>query len=537
MKFILTPINPLNYLKTFQCLLTCSLALINLNSYPQRVFYSGTDVDKSASNFNVIGQVKNHIVVWEMNSTGDANSKVIIYDNRMHLINKVQTDILNKGNLLKFDFINCADSFQLIHQYISKKKYFCKRYIFDENGNLKNTDEIENASTENSWNAFNILSYQVLSSGNKQNFALLRAQQDTQKNVLEIDYKFFGYNKQTSNTQIVPYSFQNNIPDILLDDDNLLFLIGNNTVQNNRVSVYQINLLNNTIQNSIRDLQDGFLIGKITLATGLNRYLIYAEWKKDLDKQENGIFLWQLNKDLSDAKTDTVIKVSNQSYINEVNYFNLQSFFVNNDIHLFLFPGNYAIREFHSQPATSPALSAPLTQASLFSKPSGGVTNPFNGFVTALNSSATGELYGSNVNSSYNSPGNSATYFTQEPKPNFKNAKLISLKLDTSINVENFKTFTSKIEPDLISEINEAKVFESNSGFNILFPQEVSQKIKGLGYINLKSNYEFTYNRITLMHFKYELMLNGCVQLNKNAIIVPALTPSNHFVFLKIEFE
>ena len=105
------------------------------SGHAQKISYSEPRGIFDQTEFNIIGKVKDHIIVWEYFHRDYSTSKIIVYNNDLKLVNKVSVKLSRQFTVV--DFLNEKDSFDVIYQYVSGNKFFCKRMSFDENGNNK----------------------------------------------------------------------------------------------------------------------------------------------------------------------------------------------------------------------------------------------------------------------------------------------------------------------------------------------------------------------------------------------------------------
>lgn len=504
---------------------------LSTNCVSQNISYSERDRAEYSS-YHIIGQVKNHIIVWRYNNADNfqKSSEIIVYDLGMHILNKIKTKVLGDRAGQK-NFINNIDSFQVIFQSLVNTKVVYKQATYDENGNCLNVRTL-NCSND-------AKDYQFLSSSDGKSFALINTMGNDSLNFLKINYTFISSNANHSGFQIFPFNFKTSkIGNGLIDDNNLIFSTSENNDSSNQLTIFKLNLLTDSMINTIRPIQDGYLIGHtITINSLVNDYVVSARWAKT-GEDNSGIFLWRLNKDLSDKTMDTVIEKNedSSSIVFNTNNFSVDTYQNPKQTkNVFVFLNNVAtVKEGnffspqsasnYSQPQFNPSLTAPMANPS----------DNSNGVIK-------GVLYGSfNKVSNFQPSGpnnNTKISYIKSGKMESEKSKISILKLSTNNKILDKLTFDASIDKYVVSNITSAKVVTGANSFYILFNQPAGKNLETYGYIKANTaNLQYTYNHIILMNLKYKLLLGQGVQINDNTLIVPC--SQNEFIsFAKIVFE
>src|SRR3982751_1961036 len=109
---------------------TLLLVLTIIVSKAQALSYSENYISNTTPIY-IIGQVKNNIIVWSKESENYKKSVILIYDNRLKLIKKVTTDILQSDVDPSASFYNSVDSFYVAYQYKKGNKWEYRLAGFD----------------------------------------------------------------------------------------------------------------------------------------------------------------------------------------------------------------------------------------------------------------------------------------------------------------------------------------------------------------------------------------------------------------------
>ncbi len=519
--------------------ITCFMFWLPSNCISQNISYSEKE-HSGYANYHIIGQVKNHIIIWKYNSENPQTwSEIIVDDLDMHTLKRIKSEILEDGGLMQINFINNTDSFQVIFQNLVNKRIICKQATYDENGNCLNVRTLLNYKND-------VGNYQLISSPDSKSFALVNTMGNDSLNFLKINYTFVSSTSNRSGSQFFPFNFKTSkIGSAVIDSNNLIFLNSENTDSSNQLYVFKVNLLTDSVINTIRSVEDGYLVGHtITINSLINDYVISARWT-NTNENTNGIFLWKLNKDLSDQATDTVIEKNHDSssVVFDINNFSVDTYqsyrqtknlfvFLNNTT--FTPSGNYFLRQHHSSNSLnnsgnglspfSPDLTAPMANPS----------DNTNGIIK-------GVLYGSfNKVSNFQPSGpnnNISISHIKSDKIEPEKSKVSFLKLNTDNKILNKLTFDASIDKYVVSNITSAKVVTGENSFYILFNQVAGKKLETYGYIKANAaNLQYTYDHIILVKLKYKLLLDQSVQINDNTLIVPS-SQNDNIAFAKIVFN
>jgi len=164
----------MSYIKLILSVLAVSL--FTSSAFSQRIFYSEPDRDDTKrTNFDIIGKVGQHLLVFKNNRNDNA---VSVYDNEMKLIQKEDVNP-KKERWINVDFIPYSDFTWMIYQYQQKSIVYCMAVRLDENGK-RMTEPIELDTTRIGWAADNKI-YTTVFSDDKQQVMIFKINSRNQK--------------------------------------------------------------------------------------------------------------------------------------------------------------------------------------------------------------------------------------------------------------------------------------------------------------------------------------------------------------------
>lgn len=490
------------------------LILFNSGINGQNFYYSNPENKGLISSFNIIGRVKDKILVWQTNKDHPEKSNILIYDNNMKIINRVNTDLIRNGNLYTINFVATPDSFQVVYQYLKGNALICELAGYNTEGLNTNTQQIDSLPLANP-GEFNEKAFVVIKPGNGQSLALVRAEVASDKTV-RILYHYFSPKSKYSGEALLPFSLNTSVLESLILDDkaNILLALSSKTYSGFSLTIYKINAVNNIVTNTLRKLPAGdFINATLNLIEKDNNYFICSGWRKDSLK---GVFLWKLDYDLDDVKPYTIITDStlSDSLFGKLSNFKLTVFEMNGHFNIFLRSEN--------------RFQLIANSTATWKKPNYSYSATDSENMIALQKAA-------DITSSFKHETRTG-YEIKKIKEAPEKYIFTYLSFSIEKNKWTIKSFNGAVEPHVLSFINSSAIIKTNNGYNILFEQKFSNNKNGVGYIALKPDNNYTYNNLVLTHLKYHLLLNNIVQTTLNEIIAP-LSYRNKMVFVRIVFN
>jgi hypothetical protein len=244
----------------------------------------------------------------------------------------------------------------------------------------------------------------------------------------------------------------------------------------------------------------------------------------DSDVAGAKIFIWQLNKDLTDKNTDTVLSYENDTHncLQNIYYYRLNSVALkNNTSDIFVAAenvGNYPVRLY------SPLYSSPLYSSPGSSFYEGRVLSMIpqkelngNGYYENSNV-ASGPTWGNGSGSSrYTPPG-------QVIKQRLQTAALAVLNVDDKNNFKWSQCFNASEITDISYLIEHSISVSTPNALHIIYSAPFDKNSKqSLTDIILHNDGSYTVNPIVSMNLKYSYTINEGVQLDSNSILFPCI--------------
>lgn len=540
------------------------MVFLTLNIYAQVVSYSEKNYNNQG-NYFIIGQVKNHILVWKTELPNFSASYILVYNTAMSKIRRVKAKVLDSKWLGQIGFLNQVDSFQVFYECLDKKNIIVfKQATFDENGNWLHTKELFKSNETSNESKSGV--FQFFKSNDNKSVAFLYAEAIDSLNTLNLKYIFVRDNIIHFSHQFLPFNSKNsNIGDIKLAGNNLFFSIMSIFGSHSSLNVFKINLRTDSVVNTLRQIDNGFL-SENTLSTNIfrNNLLISANWI-DSTKNTSGIFLWRLKNDLSDDQTDTIIEKNNDSnsVIYGVNNFEINAYQDKEKENLIIF-STQAIQSILSNQflATHNSSHSYYGDDLTFyrNEPVGaGFYNPpqnpngairgtaFNGAIERINNLAISQTPSPNL-SNYshgstqlyevkknNDSTNNRNYLKENSDP--ENPRTFVVQLDNYNKILESKIFNNSIDKDAMSYLDKSKIINTANFLYLLFDQQLNDGKKTMAYLKIrKTNLDYSYNHLVIMNLNNNLMLSQSIQINDNTLIVPC--SQNEFIsFAKIVFN
>jgi len=523
----------------FRISLLLPVILICFDSNAQNLFYSAPVGNYSYAESKVIGHVNNNIIIYNYiwsHSFDMRKSEILVYNDRMQL----RQTISLKSIATKFssvDFINEGDSFSAVVQYIEDEFFVCKLVSFDEEGNVLNTQILERSTSLNDG------PYEIIRSPKDKSFALLHILSSDNSGTISIRYHFVR-NEQLnhSDTIILPFNrFSSGLDKAVLENNNLLIPMNDNTDSLGTLALYKVDLTNNSSINTIRSLTDGYLVSAtISINENSGCYAVVSEWKNNAGSGSK-IFLWQLHKDLTDISTDTVIAGTDsmKQCLQNIAYLKFSSMGLQNNTTNIVISsdnigtshagnaGNYFSVPFNSSPAIAQSFYAGRVQSMTASRELNG-----NG-LSAQSSVRPGEQYPSNNNTT--PATTNYTRGNQTPKKP-QEAKLTILNVDQRNNVKWTLCLNELIEKDFRSWVNEPVIINIQNVLHIIYLKTIKKDKQALGDIVLYPDGTYTIKPIITMNLRYKYFPGQSVQINPGTLIIPCAADGK-LVFAKLNLE
>ena len=306
---------------------TILLVLATVIGKTQTFSYSQNYLSNKASAGKIIGQVKDHIIVWYVTQNKYKKSVILVYDHNMNLIRRIKTDILYSDIDPAATFYNSVDSFYVAYQYQKGNKWEYKLAGFDDNGNLSSTYLIDNAGNLNTGDS---VAYNYYQSGDKKMLACVKSIFDPRYKAIKFESVFLNHGILDRDQFVLPFDdVHEKLVDFLIDSNKNITLLQTSGTD----SGFTVSVIKRIFSASC------FLMAEKTLAAGNlcngtshifnkgNSYTVYGVWKnvslhspaKD-QTYKTGLYLWKVNDTLADISGDTIL-YDDSTRISELNHY------------------------------------------------------------------------------------------------------------------------------------------------------------------------------------------------------------------------
>lgn len=502
--------------------------LFSFTCLAQQFIYSNPFGNFSYAQTQIIGRVKNNIIVWKYTARNSYNmkrSEILVYDNQMHLLNTTSFKSITP-ELSSVEFVNNGNSFSAVIQYKDKDFYICKLVNFDADGNILNSQILERSPL-----IYNEKAYEIKESSKDKSFVLIKTFASDSSERIAIKYYFIKNGLLNHSDKIVlPFNeLSSGLGKILLDDNNLIITINFTTDSAASLALFKVDLSNNSSINTIRNLDNGYLVSQSISINENGKYYIVVSAIRNQNIVGDKCFLWQLNKDLTDIISDTVFNIIDtlNTCFQNFQYFKLNSVGLKNNTadilvsadNIFNSNNTNAAGNYYTpyDPAHSPQIPQRFYEGRIFAM------TQLNGNGVILKSNVPNDFDEiNNLKQAYGTPLNTGNgYATRRNNPAELNGKKLAvLNVDAENNLKWTNCFDESIEANEKSAINESVFINTPNALHILY----SSFVKGKQVLyDIILNADGTYERrpIISMNFKYKYMLSGSMQSDDNSLIIP----------------
>ena len=530
-------------------ILLCLIVFLSVSSKAQNLVYSAAVGNYPYAHAQIIGSVKNNIIIYHQNWSPPfdvRNSEILVYDDDMHLLKTTSfSSIVPK--LCSVDFSKQGDSFSAIVQFVENGNFVCKLVSFDANGNILGTQILEHSADIGAGK------YELIRSSKGESFALLRIALAEMNGAIALQYHFVKNGSLVRSDKIlIPFdTLSSGLGRVLLDDDNLILPV-NDTANGEKLTLFKIDLTNNSSINTIRNLGHGHLIlPGLRINENNQYYMVTSQWKTGAESADADprIFLWQLNKDLTDISADTVISNidSSNPCLQNLYHYQLNSIAFNDRTSNLIISAGYVTSgngNYFSRPGS-------YTGSTYNSSPYQGVSSPpagsfYEGRVTSFmpikefngNSSDTwaNVVHGPTWSNYTGGSGNSANYGLLPGKIKAQPPTLAILNIDSQNNLNWTQCFSDGLEENFKSLVNESAFLNTKNALHIIYLKSVPKKKQALGEIVLHPDGQYEMKPVIAMNIKYKYLLPESLQISERELIIPC-TINDKLAFAKLTID
>ncbi|HYJ62315.1 MAG TPA: hypothetical protein VEV62_01100, partial [Parafilimonas sp.] len=268
-----------------------SIFLTN-KSNAQNFFYSAATGSYAPT--SIIGHIKSNILVYKYDGSDARKSEIFVYNDQMHLLHKHSFKSLTP-KYASINFINEENSFLAILRYDEKEFSVCELISFDEDANVIGGKVLYRVIKSEQPS-------ELIKSERDKSFALVKIIVSDASETTTLKY-YFIRNDSLIHTDEITLPFDRDssrFGKIILDENNLIVPVNTIAGSSSTIALFKINLANNTSINTIRSIQNGYLISSTINLNEMDRYYtLLATWRNRNVYDDNKIFVWNLNKDLT----------------------------------------------------------------------------------------------------------------------------------------------------------------------------------------------------------------------------------------------
>lgn len=497
----------------------------SMSSNAQNFIYSDAIGNYPYTNFKLIGQVKNNIVAFkytDRNVTDMRKAEVLVYNTKLKLLNKISFKSITR-QLATINFVNEGSTFAAIIQYHENGMSICKMVSFDSNGKIIKTQILEHSVNSNDDN------YVIIRSISNKKFALLKVIPSNINKTIAIRYFLVSSDSLIySDNAIIPFdTLTCDLNKALLDDNNLLVCVTNSLNNDERIGLHKIDLTNNSSVNTFRDVKNGYFEkGSLDIHSNDKYYMVTGNWANNQDTVHN-IYLWHLNKDLTDVTSDTVFSPVDTitTCLQHIYYYNVNSIILNDNTADVVISANKISR--NSIQLYSPGYGGTYFTGNVIESVGGGFyTGRVLSMVPQKELNSNGYYANSNVGGGplwYNNSSSSPYYspLGQVIKSHPQEAIFGVFNFDEQNNLKWSRCFNESTNKDIKYLLNEAVYISTTSGLHLIYTKFTANKRQSLYDMVFDSNGNYKLNQIISIDIKYAYFPNQGIQLDANSLLMP----------------
>lgn len=275
-----------------------SLLFVSTFCFSQRFFYSDAKILTYKSKYEIIGKIKDHILVWIKNIKDD-RSELLCFDNEMRLIKKVKVEEVR--NAASIQFFNNENSFYVALKQLTKDVVAFKLFLFDENGLLQSEITLDSAHRDST----KTFGFTFIQSPDKKTICLIQAEADPVRETLKLNCSFVNDNSVTQKSFGLPYSLQDYIADFSIDaHQNIYLLKAKNDTAKCTIDLFKACYSEETMRLAEKQLQH-LSVQNIKLFTNNDTCFVYGILKNA--GSNNVAYIWQTDYELNDLPGSSLV--------------------------------------------------------------------------------------------------------------------------------------------------------------------------------------------------------------------------------------
>ncbi len=485
---------------------------------------------------SIIGRIKSNILVYKHDDLDTRKSEIFVYNDQMHLLHKHSFKSLTP-KYASINFINEENSFSAILRYDEKEFSVCELISFDEDANVIGGKVLYRVIKSEQPS-------ELIKSQRSKSFAFVRIIVSDTSETTSLQYYFIKNDSLIHADKItLPFDRDSSrFGKIALDENNLIVPVNTIAGSSSTIALFKINLATNTSINTIRSIQNGYLISStINLNENNWHYTLLATWRNRNVYDDNKIFVWNLNKDLTDVSQDTLFAANDSTgaCLKNIFHYKLNTADFQNNKADIIISYDYSFYEYadnmngkYSSGSYYPSMPQLFYEGRVFSMVPQKELNG-NGYAPQSYEDPLKEV--TNLKNAYSTPLNSSGK-KNDDNPFLEKGKIIVLNTDSENNIKWIRCLDALADkyPDI--SINESIFISAKDSLIIIYSKLSEKNKQSLDEIILKNDGRYVIRQLVPMNLKYEYLLNESVQMDSNSIIIPTIN-TDKLVLAKLTVE
>jgi len=296
------------------------------------------------------------------------------------------------------------------------------------------------------------------------------------------------------------------------------------TLNGDKIILFKLELTTNSSTNTVRHVPGRVLLEGLRINGNASQYVVTSPWEGG-NKSGGGpsLFLWQLQKDLTDLSSDTVMLAdTSNSCLQNIYYYQANNIVLQNN------SSNIIISAGDVQEGYGPELSRASYPTNVRPAPGGGGGSFYEGRVVGfmpqkwLNGNGTDNFaqisHGPTWGSSQVPVSNKSPHFA---KP--QAAALAILHVNDQNHLEWMQCFNASMEEGFKSLIDEGAFVVTENSLHIIYLKTIKNGRQTLGDLIMKPDGQYETKPIISMNLKSKYLLDQSLQVDENVLIIPCV--------------
>lgn len=525
----------------------------------QKMYYSQTERNlPSETKTYIIGNVDDNTIIWKY-IPQSYNSQILVYDNSMRLLQRVNANVFANNNVSCLQFINRRHSFDVIAQVCTKHSFYCQLASFNSAGTLLHSVKTLSckALVKNKYNG----SYDIAVSANKKYFLIAKNHIQASDEKVELEYNLYYMSDSlqsiTAKTISIPYYKDMNTaftPTQVSNTGDIMFAeyLSQDRDTNSHIIVYKAAAGSNDYTACTADIVNKQLKDiNLKLDNLNNNYIVFAAWasKKSAAsptncQKESGAFNWVINENMESVKNDTTYILPGVSPA-QMQAFNSNNITAKDAValmdgtcmlaltgttgrvkNMYSDDDNDVISGYYTNAEPTGLVIAANPQADQPVAPTG-KSNISNGYYNTDYAYAPSEYY--------YAPNPASKKKNKQPA---FNANLVLMRINNTGNDMMWtRNITSDHDQNAFSFVNNYALLNSGNALYFICKKFLAKDKESFENIKVTADGSISVSQIMYRNTDYEILVDRGVQVSNNEIIFPCIYQDKTLAFAKFEIE